>query len=125
MLDLQLKGKKAFICGVSDDKGFGFAIAKALYRAGCKVYLGTWVPTYRLFEKSLKMGKLDASLAIEGQDPMKIEEIFPVDAAFDSMDEVPQELKTSKRYQDFDNYAISELVQSFEQKHGKLDILVH
>ena len=30
MLKMNLKGKKAFIAGVGDDQGFGWAIAKAL-----------------------------------------------------------------------------------------------
>lgn len=125
MLDFQLKDKKAFICGVSDDKGFGFAIAKALYKAGCKIYLGTWVPTYNLLQKSIEMGKLDESLHIEGHGPMQIEEIFPIDAAFDTYESIPQDIRESKRYQSFSHYSIQECVEAFHKKHGKLDILVH
>ena len=38
-----LTGKKAFIAGVADDQGFGWAIAKALAEAGAEISLGVWV----------------------------------------------------------------------------------
>ena len=37
-------GKRAFIAGVADDQGFGWAITKALAEAGAEILLGTWVP---------------------------------------------------------------------------------
>ena len=37
-------GKRAFIAGVADDNGFGWAIAKALAAAGAEILVGTWVP---------------------------------------------------------------------------------
>ena len=37
-------GKRAFIAGVADDQGYGWAIAKALAAAGADILVGTWVP---------------------------------------------------------------------------------
>jgi enoyl-[acyl-carrier-protein] reductase (NADH) len=37
-------GKRAFIAGVGDDQGYGWAIAKALAAAGAEILVGTWVP---------------------------------------------------------------------------------
>lgn len=37
-------GKKAFIAGVADNNGYGWAIAKSLAAAGAEILLGTWVP---------------------------------------------------------------------------------
>eukprot|EP00955_Chlamydomonas_euryale_P072136 361306-Chlamydomonas_euryale.AAC.4 len=42
-LAVDLRGKKAFIAGVADDQGFGWAIAKSLYQAGAEISLGVWV----------------------------------------------------------------------------------
>src|SRR5688572_14978817 len=42
MLNIDLSGKRAFVAGVADDGGFGFAIAKALAEAGASVCVGTW-----------------------------------------------------------------------------------
>ena len=41
MLDLNLKGKKAFVVGIGDDQGYGFAIAKVLAEAGAEIIIGT------------------------------------------------------------------------------------
>ncbi|KAK9288657.1 hypothetical protein L1049_017118 [Liquidambar formosana] len=37
-------GKRAFIAGVVDDNGYGWAIAKSLAAAGAEILVGTWVP---------------------------------------------------------------------------------
>jgi hypothetical protein len=42
-------GKKAFVAGVADDQGFGWAISKALAEAGAEIILGTWVPVSMAF----------------------------------------------------------------------------
>ena len=39
-----LAGKRAFIAGVADDNGYGWAIAKSLAAAGAEILVGTWVP---------------------------------------------------------------------------------
>ena len=62
MLEIDLKNKRAFVAGVADDGGFGFAIAKHLAQAGATVCVGTWPPAYTIFTKILARGKLDASL---------------------------------------------------------------
>jgi enoyl-[acyl-carrier-protein] reductase (NADH) len=37
MLSIDLTGKRAFVAGVADDKGYGWAIVRALTRAGATV----------------------------------------------------------------------------------------
>ena len=46
----------AFVAGVSDDQGYGWAIARALAAAGASVCVGTWPPV-------LAMGELACTLA--------------------------------------------------------------
>ena len=53
MLGIDLRGKKAFIAGVGDDHGFGWAIAKALAEAGAEILIGTWAPVLKIFKTSL------------------------------------------------------------------------
>lgn len=43
-LGLLCVGKRAFIAGVADDNGYGWAIAKSLAAAGAEILVGTWVP---------------------------------------------------------------------------------
>ena len=44
-------GKRAFIAGIADDNGYGWAIAKSLAAAGAEILVGTWVPVSFLFFK--------------------------------------------------------------------------
>ncbi len=61
VLKSTLTSRRAFVVGVADDGGFGFAIAKTLAEAGASVCVGTWPPAMGIFEKLLERGKLDAS----------------------------------------------------------------
>ena len=50
MLKIDLTSRRAFVVGVADDGGFGFAIAKSLAEAGASVCVGTWPPAMGIFE---------------------------------------------------------------------------
>jgi enoyl-[acyl-carrier protein] reductase I len=127
MLGIDLKGKTAFIAGIADDQGFGFAIAKAMAEAGAEVYVGTWPPVYNLFTKMLAKGKFDASLEFESGGKLVFKKVYPFDALYDNPEDVPQEIKEDKRYREFDCYTISEIAQSLKADLGErgLDFLVH
>lgn len=120
-----LKGKNAFVAGVGDDQGFGFAIAKALYEAGANVYLGTWAPIYKIFKAAWNAGKFDSSRKCSDGSLFSYKKVYPMDALFDSMEDVPEHIKTNKRYQNVENYAIKELSDVFFKEEKHLDILVH
>src|SRR3990170_7185747 len=100
MLPIDLRGKRAFIAGVADDGGFGFAIAKAMAEAGASVCLGTWPPALGIFKTMLERGKFDESLALPGGGKLAFERIYPLDADFDSAADVPADLAGSKRYRE-------------------------
>jgi enoyl-[acyl-carrier protein] reductase I len=40
---LYYPGKRAFIAGIADDNGYGWAIAKALAAGGAEILVGAWV----------------------------------------------------------------------------------
>lgn len=125
MLKIDLKGKIAFVAGIGDDQGFGWAIAKALYEAGATILVGTWPPVHRIFTTSLTQGKFDESRKLSDGRMLEFAKIYPLDALYDTMEEVPQEVKENKRYADFSSFAISDLVKEVEKDYGKIDILVH
>lgn len=52
-----LAGKRAFIAGVSDDNGYGWAIAKSLAAAGAEILVGTWVPVCKLIYHKINLTK--------------------------------------------------------------------
>src|SRR5512135_3554669 len=127
MPGLDLSGKRALGGGVADDGGFGFAIAKALAEAGATVCVGTWPPAMNIFENLLERGKMDASMMLARGGKMAFEKIYPLDAVYDSLAEVPQEIRDNKRYKERGDFTIDGLAQSLAKDFGTpcLDILVH
>jgi enoyl-[acyl-carrier protein] reductase I len=127
MLPIDLSGKRALVAGVADDGGFGFAIAKALARAGASVSVGTWPPALGIFRTLLERGKLDASMTFEDGSKMAFEKVYPLDAEYDSLEEVPAELRDNRRYRDQGDFTIAGLAGRIREDFGEqgLDIVVH
>ncbi|HBV05704.1 MAG TPA: enoyl-[acyl-carrier-protein] reductase [Gemmatimonadetes bacterium] len=125
MLPIDLSGKRALVAGIADDKGYGWAIVRSLAQAGASVCVGTWPPTMRIFTKSLERGKLDMSLPGGGE--LELERIYPLDAVFDTPDDVPEEVKEDKRYVDLEGYTIQGVANALRRDFGEdcLDIVVH
>ncbi|HEY9518097.1 MAG TPA: enoyl-[acyl-carrier-protein] reductase [Gemmatimonadales bacterium] len=127
MLPINLSGKRAFIAGVADDGGFGFAIAKALAEAGASVCVGTWPPALNIFLNLLERGKMAESLRLADGGTMAFEKIYPLDAGFDTLEEAPAELRESKRYKERGDFSIQGAAARFREDFGDqgLDIMVH
>ena len=85
MLPIDLQGKRAFVAGVADDGGFGFAIAKSLAEAGATVCVGTWPPALGVFEALLRRGKMDESMQMRDGGKLQFERIYPMDADYDTL----------------------------------------
>ena len=127
MLNIDLSGRRALVAGVADDGGFGFAIAKALVEAGATVCVGTWPPALNIFLNLLERGKMDDSRRLGDGSLLGFEKIYPLDAAFDTQDAMPDELRTSKRYKDVGDCSINGLAERIVADFGAqpLDIVVH
>lgn len=125
MLKLNLEGKKAFIAGIGDDQGYGWAIAKALAEAGCEILIGTWTPVVKIFTQSWSLGKFDESRLLSNGQMMEYTKVYSLDAAFDRPEDVPQEIRENKRYEGSSGYTISEVAAQVAQDFGSIDILVH
>jgi len=127
MLLIDLRGKRAFVAGVADDGGFGFAIAKALAEAGASICVGTWPPAMGIFEKLLERGKLDGSMVLSDGSRFSFERIYPLDAAFDALDDAPAEVRDNKRYRERGDFSIQGVAERLAADFGAscLDIVVH
>jgi enoyl-[acyl-carrier protein] reductase I len=112
MLPIDLSGKRALVAGVSDDGGFGFAIAKSLAEAGATICLGSWPPALGIFTKLLERGKMEESMQLGDGRKLEFERIYPLDAAFDTLDEAPAEIRDNKRYKDFGDSSLDVVVHS-------------
>lgn len=125
MLQMDLRGKKALIVGIGDDQGFGWAIAKALAEAGAEILIGTWAPIVRIFTTSWTNGKFDESRKLSNGKLLEYKKLYPIDAVFDKMEDVPQEVRENKRYAELSGYTVSEVAKQVEADFGQIDILVH
>jgi len=127
MLTIDLTGKRALVAGVADDGGFGFAIAKSLAEAGATICTATWPPAYNIFQTLLARGKLDASRKLSNGKLLELEKIYPFDAAWDTLADVPEDVKTSKRYADKGDFTVEGLANALRKDFGEhaIDFVVH
>ena len=127
MLSIDLHGKRALVAGVADDGGYGFAIAKALAEAGASVCTGTWPPALNIFLNLLERGKIDVARRMADGSLLTFEKIYPLDAAYDSLADAPEDVRANKRYKDVGDFSIAGLAERLTQDFGarSLDIVVH
>lgn len=127
MLKIDLTGRRALVAGVADDGGFGFAIAKALAEAGASVVIGTWPPALNIFMNLLERGKMDESRKLSNGELLQFERIYPLDAAFDALTDVPEDIRANKRYKDTGDFSIDGLATRLRDDFGEqpLDIVIH
>ena len=127
MLAVDLSGKRAFVAGVADEAGFGFAIAKKLAEAGASVCVGTWPPAYGIFTKLLERGKIQEALRLAGGGKLEFERIYALDAEYDTLESTPAEVRENRRYKLHADFTIQgvadQLVGDFGEK--PLDVVVH
>jgi enoyl-[acyl-carrier protein] reductase I len=127
MLAIDLSGKRALVAGVSDDGGFGFAIAKALAEAGSSICVGSWPPALGIFTKLLERGKMEESMRLAGGGKLQFERIYPLDAAYDTLDQAPSEIRENKRYKEVGDFSVQGMTDRIRSDFGErsLDIVVH
>src|SRR4030095_15998207 len=127
MLKIDLTGKRAFVAGVADDGGFGFAIAKAMAEAGATICLGAWAPAMGIFQNLHERRKIEESLKLEGGGKLEFERIYPLDAAYDTLADAPAEIRENKRYKERGDFSIQGTADALVKDFGStpIDILVH
>jgi enoyl-[acyl-carrier protein] reductase I len=127
MLSIDLTDRRALVAGVADDAGYGFAIAKALAEAGASVCVATWPPALSIFTALLERGKLDESRALARGGMLEFEKIYPLDAAYDTLADAPEDIRASKRYKEAGDFSIDGLATQLRADFGErpLDIVIH
>jgi enoyl-[acyl-carrier protein] reductase I len=127
MLSIDLRGKRALVAGVTDDGGFGFAIARALAEAGASICVGTWPRAYKMFTSLLERGDFDASLALSGGGKLAFERIYPLDASFDVSEEVTWDPTEGRRYAGLGDVSLQGVADRVRADFGDqaLDVVVH
>src|SRR5687767_10381648 len=127
MLTIDLTGRRALVAGVADDGGFGFAIAKSLAQAGASVSVATWPPALNIFRNLLERGKMDESRRLADGNLLEFERIYPLDAAFDTLADAPEDIRSNKRYAGTGDFSIEGMANRIREDFGEtpLDIVIH
>jgi enoyl-[acyl-carrier protein] reductase I len=125
MLNVDLSGKRAFVAGIADDRGYGWAMAKSLAEAGAYVCAGVWPPMLGLFERALRSGRLDTRLPGGGE--LYFEKIYPMDALYDHPADVTPEVLQQRGYEEAKSFTIHEAAMAMKRDFGEpcLDVLIH
>jgi enoyl-[acyl-carrier protein] reductase I len=128
MIPINLAGKIALVTGVGDNDSFAWYIGKALQAAGAKVVLACHPRMVSIVEKLLVTTSDPEDVAKrkmpDGSEfaPAKI---FPCDASYDTMADVPEEVRTDRRYAKFADYSIQGTVDAVGKEFGGIDVVIH
>ncbi|HUO51413.1 MAG TPA: enoyl-[acyl-carrier-protein] reductase [Gemmatimonadaceae bacterium] len=127
MLNIDLTGRRALVAGVADDGGYGFAIAHALAEAGASVVVATWPPALNIFLNLIERGKIDESRKLSNGTLLTFERIYPLDAAYTTLEDAPADIRENKRYKDTGDFSIEGMAKRLVADFGEkpLDIVVH
>jgi enoyl-[acyl-carrier protein] reductase I len=126
MIPIDFTGKIALVTGVGDNESFAWFISKALNAAGAKVVLACHPRVVGIVESLLTREADKESRQLPyGRGELKVEKVLPCDASYDTMADVPDEVRTDRRYAKFPDYSIQGTVDAVGREFGGIDILIH
>jgi len=125
MIPIDFNGKVAFVTGVGDDLSFAWFIAKALKAAGAKIVLAVHPRMLGIVESFLTRDQDRDSRKLSTGGELKVEKILPCDASYDTMADVPEAVKTDRRYAKFPEFSIQGTIDAVGKEFGGIDILIH
>jgi enoyl-[acyl-carrier protein] reductase I len=127
MIPIDFSGKVALVTGVGDNESFAWFISKYLAAAGAKIVLASHPRVCGIVESFLTRDTDKESRMLPyGAGELKVEKLLPCDASFDSMADVPDEIKNDRRYSKFNaDYSIEGMVNTVGKEFGGIDILIH
>ncbi|MGL6096023.1 MAG: SDR family oxidoreductase [Fimbriiglobus sp.] len=126
MIPTDFSGKVALITGVGDNESFAWYIAKALNAAGAKIVLASHPRMVGIVDTFLTRESDKESRELPyGKGELKVEKLLPCDVSYDTMADVPEEIRTDRRFAKFPEYSIQGTVDAVGKEFGGIDILVH
>ena len=126
MIPIDLSGKIALVTGVGDNESFAWFISKALQAAGAKIVLACHPRMVGIVDGILgREADRESRLLPDGKTEFKPEKIFACDASYDTMADVPEAVRTDRRYAKYAEYSIQGTVDAIGKEFGGIDILIH
>ena len=125
MVSIDLSGKVALVTGVGDNESFAWFISKALQAAGGKVVLACHPRVVGIVEGILSREVDRESRLLPDGSEFKPARVLACDASYDTMDDVPEAVKTDRRYAKFPDYSIDGMVKAVGQEFGGIDVVIH
>lgn len=125
MYSLDLTGKTTLVSGVGDNQSFAWYISKALRAAGAKVVLAVHPRMYGIVESFLTRDADRESRLLPDGSELKIEKMYACDAGYDTMEQVPEKIRSDRRYSKFNDFSIKGTMEAVGQEFGGIDILIH
>jgi enoyl-[acyl-carrier protein] reductase I len=126
MIPIDFTGKVALVTGVGDNESFAWFISKALQAAGAKLVLACHPRMVGIVESILSRPQDAESRQLPyGGGELKPEKILPCDASYDTMADVPDAVRSDRRYAKFPEYSIQGTVDAVGKEFGGIDIIIH
>lgn len=125
MIPIDFTGKVALVTGVGDNESFAWFISKGLKAAGARVVLACHPRVVGIVESFLTRDADKESRLLPDGTELKVEKVLACDAAYDTMDDVPAEVKGDRRYAKFSDYSIKGMVDAVGTEFGGIDVLIH
>ncbi len=125
MTPIDLTGKVALVTGVGDNQSFAWYIAKALKAAGAKVALACHPRMVGIVESILTRDADRESRLLPDGSEFAVEKVYACDASYDTMADVPDEVRTDKRFAKFGEYSIQGTFDAAGKEFGGFDVLIH
>jgi enoyl-[acyl-carrier protein] reductase I len=126
MIPIDLSGKVALVTGVGNDFSFAWFIAKALQAAGARLLFSVH-PRMVGMVKLVLEGTQDEDKRVLpfGAGTLQVEKMFPCDVSFDTPDDVPEALRSDRKYNKFGPFSIRDLIEGVQAHCNQVDILIH
>src|SRR5579884_3592115 len=128
MIPIDLSGKVALVTGVGDNDSFAWYIGKALQAAGARIVLTCHPRMVSIVEKLLETTTDPEDVAkrkLPDGSEFRPTKIYPCDVSYDTMADVPDEVRTDRRYAKFPEYSIQGTVDAVGKEFGGIDIVIH
>jgi enoyl-[acyl-carrier protein] reductase I len=125
MIPIDFTGKIALVTGVGDNEGFAWFISKALHAAGAKIILACQPNRMNIVDGNLTRDVDRESRLLPDGSEFKPVKVIPCDSSFDTMADVPEDIRTNRRYAAYTEYSVQGTIDAIGKEFGGIDILIH